>query len=44
MVRAVALDEARELAEAALQAESAPAVRRLAREYWDARAPDRRRA
>ena len=35
VVRAVALDQARELAEAALQAESAPAVRQLAREYWD---------
>ena len=44
VVRAVALDEARDLAEAALQAESAPAVRQLAREYCDSRAPDRRRA
>ena len=44
VVREVALDEARALAEAALQAESALAVRQLAREYWDSRAPDRRRA
>ena len=35
VVRAVTLDKARELAEAALRAESAPAVRQLAREYWD---------
>ena len=44
VVREVALDEARALAEAALQAESAPAVRQLAREYRDARAPARWRA